>query len=205
MRFRKRTGILGVLAVVIFAIPGLLLAAGQTLVKHQNLSDMVAEADRIYRGQVTSAKASELEINGSSIPTTTYRILISEHFKGDVEEQKGDQRVAVLRAVGTDKKYLRIEGNFAQLPVLPDLPNLEVGSEYLIFANAPNAHGLSNTIGLGQGYFSISVVDSNEMAANELENLGLFKDMGTSMPAKGAVAYSELADMIRAEIAGGQQ
>lgn len=205
MRFRIVTGTLGVLMAVILAIPSPTLASGQTFVRHQNLSEIVAEADRIYRGKVTSTKIENVEINGSSLATTTFKILVTEHFKGEVEEQKGDKRVAILRVAGTNKPYVRVQGDFAQLSLLPEPPRLKVGDEYLFFTNAPNAHGLSNTIGLGQGYFGINTVDDNELAANQLQNLGLFKDMGTSMPSKGAVAYAELANMIRAEIAGGQQ
>lgn len=202
MRNVKVPATLGVLAVVLFILPGVLLAAVQTLVLHQNLAEMVAEADRIYRGTVTSIEAGDVDINGTLVPATTYRIRITDHFKGAVDQEKDDLRIAELRVVGTMKKFLRTEGDFAQLPVLPELPRLEVGEEYLLFTNSPNAYGLSNTIGLGQGYFSITFAGSAEVCANQLDNLGLFNNMGTGMPSKGAVAYAELASIIRAEIAG---
>ena len=205
MRLSRLTGSSGVLAAVLLAFPGLLFAA-QAFVKHQNLSEMVAEADRIYRGQVISINTGDLEINGASIPTATYRILVTDHFKGEVDQQKGEQKVAELRVVGTHKKFLSVNGDLASMPVLPDLPQLKIGEEYLLLTNAPNQYGLSNTIGLGQGYFQISFTDDGEVCANQLDNLGLFKSMGVSMPAKGPVAYDDLAALIRAEMAtGGQQ
>ena len=206
MRFKRVTGASAVLAALLMAFPGMLLAAGQAIVKQQNLSEMVAEADRVYRGTVISVNSGNLEINGRELPTTTFRIAIKEHFKGDVDEQKGDKMIAILQVAGSNKKYLRTEGDMAMLQVLPAPPQLKKGSDYLFLTNAPNAHGLSNTIGLAQGYFSISNIGGGEMAANSLDNLGLFRDMGAGLPPKGAVAYRELADMIRSEInsAGGQ-
>ena len=196
---RRSTGLLAALAL---AVPGLLFAAGQTYVKQQNLAEMVAEADRIYRGTVLGVDAGATDVNGRSLPTTTFRIRVTELLKGSVDEQKGEVQIAELRVVGSEKKYLRVEGNMALLNNLPAPPQLRVGEDYLLFTNAPNSYGLSNTIGLAQGWFSISQQGTDEVCENSLNNLGLFRNMGGNRPAKGAIAYGELTDLIRAEIAG---
>lgn len=188
------------LAALLLVAPAALFAAGQAIVLHQNLSEMTAEANRIYRGTVQAVEEGSVDLAGTTLPATTYRIAVSELFKGDVDQQKGDLRAVELKIVGTSKSILRMEGDLAVMSVLPAPPALVIGDDYLFFTNAPNAYGLANTIGLGQGYFHITGVGKAELAANELDNLGLFKGMGEGFPAKGAVSYDALAELIRAEL-----
>jgi hypothetical protein len=78
------------------------------------------------------------------------------------------------------------------LSALPELPELGVGEDYVLFTTKPSAVGLSTTVGLGQGAFKLFVSeDGEELAANELNNAGLFN---------GPVTYTQLASAIRAEL-----
>lgn len=177
-----------------------LLGAGQAIVLKQNLSQMVAAAERIYRGTVLSAEEVTVEIGGGQIPATSYQIGVTEHFKGDVDLQKDDQAVVELKMVGNTKPVLRVEGDLAVLPVLPEMPRLAVGGDYLLLTNAANANGLAATIGLAQGSFQISGEGKVETAVNGLNNAGLFAGMVGDFPAEGPISYDTLAAAIRAEL-----
>jgi len=71
-------------------------------------------------------------------------------------------------------------------------PDLQVGSDYVLFTTAPSAVGLSTTVGLSQGLFHIfNDANGRELAANGLGNQGIFG---------GPVSYSEFKAAIGAEI-----
>ena len=53
-----------------------------------------------------------------------------------------------------------------QLSVLPELPRLQVGSDYLLITTPPSTIGLSITVGLGQGLFQLSGKPGQELAIN---------------------------------------
>ena len=127
----------------------------------------------------------------------TYRLQVDESFKGSYIT-KGDVQIAEIKMLRTLKTAPATNGAVQRLPILPELPQLKVGKDYLVFATAPSAVGLCTTVGLGQGYFSFVFRNKEEMAVNGFGNAGLFKDMPTAGPASpGAVLYSELADLIR--------
>jgi hypothetical protein len=101
-------------------------------------------------------------------------------------------------------------GNLRSAVLLPRMPDLVVGSSYLVMTTRPSTIGLSTTVGLGQGCFRISQVGKEEQATNEANNAGLFRDMApppslgaraavtsTSPAAGGAISYASLADRIR--------
>ena len=101
-------------------------------------------------------------------------------------------------------------GNAVRYSPLPDLPSLNLGSDYLLFATAPSAIGLSTTLGLGQGRFDLLKKSEDDLqAVNGFNNLGLFKGTRTAsfaiggphLPVSGPVSYSLLAGQIRAELA----
>ena len=93
------------------------------------------------------------------------------------------------------------------------MPELAIGQTYLVFTTQPSAIGLSAIVGLGQGAFRIEQVGKDEVAVNEVNNSGLFRDMtAPSAPAarslaapphppvsrrSGPISYDELARQIR--------
>ena len=98
--------------------------------------------------------------------------------------------VVVIRMLGSIKEA-PASGEIQKVSVLPDLPRLEMGHDYVLFTTPPSAIGLSTTVGLGQGTFRVYTEAKQEMAANELDNAGIFQ---------GPVSYAELASAIRQEL-----
>jgi hypothetical protein len=75
-----------------------------------------------------------------------------------------------------------------------DVPRLKMGSDYLLFTTRPSEIGLSTTVGLGQGAFSVYSEDKQDWAVNEFDNMGLGID------GSGPAPYSELAAKIQARL-----
>ena len=69
------------------------------------------------------------------IPTITYRLRVSERFKGDFPATSGGDMIVSIRSV--DLKAI-------------ELPRLAVGEEYLLMTTMPSPAGLSTVVGLGQ-------------------------------------------------------
>lgn len=204
LRFRWQR-ILTLTALVAFLAPPL----GASTVMQLNLTELVNRADRIYRGKVLSATEGTIDVAGGQLPIVTYRIAVDELFRGDVAVVKG-VRIAEIKMLGKPRAIR--QGNLQFVSTLPDLPQLVIGEEYLLFATRPSAIGLSTTVGLGQGFFSIRRENKEMTAVNAVNNNGLFRDMvaapaaaqalsATATPGTGPVAYDELARMIRGLLA----
>ncbi|MDP9144058.1 MAG: hypothetical protein M3N43_05090 [Actinomycetota bacterium] len=171
-----------------------------------NLEQLCQRAGQIFRGTVLSARVGTIEAGGGRIPTVTYRIQVDESFKGEFQTVKG-RSIAEIRMVG--KAAMTESGNQQLLPVLKDVPNLEVGKTYLLLTTRPSAVGLSTTVGLGQGAFRLYGKSGQEQAVNEFGNRGLFKETAktarvtaASPAGAGPVPYAMLADRIRAIVGG---
>jgi hypothetical protein len=70
------------------------------------------------------------------------------------------------------------------------MPVLSVGQTYLVFTTQPSGVGLSTTVGLGQGCFRVYGKGDSQMAVNEVNNTGLFRDMQPAAAAAGAALRS---------------
>lgn len=193
----KKTGAV-LLLFVAAAIVAPQLDAGQAFVKHQNLAEMCDEAAMIYRGKVLDIRSDTKELAGGELPVVTYRVEVTESFKGDFVA-KGDKRYAEFTVAGSFKPVLKRVGDYAQLNVLPDPPALRIGEEYLLLTNAPNEHGLSNTIGMAQGCFHVNGVGKAETVMNGAGNRGLFHGMPQQglEAAEGGLSYAEISQIIR--------
>ena len=71
-----------------------------------------------------------------------------------------------------------------------DIPRLQKGGDYLLFASPESAIGLSTTVGLGQGAFKVAPLEGELHAVNEFNNAGL----GLNGP--GPVRYVDLSARI---------
>jgi hypothetical protein len=184
--------------VVLFVMAAAPLAA--TTVMQFNLAEMVERADLIYRGQVLSATEGTVAIGGGQLNVVTYRIEVDELFRGAVVETKGI-RIAQLKMLGKQPSVRR--GDLLFVSPLPAMPVLTAGRDYVVFATRPSAVGLSSTVGLGQGCFSIYQNGKDETAVNEINNSGLFRGMAaraaSAAPAssEGPLPYTDLAAQIR--------
>lgn len=159
-----------------------------TLVQQLSMQDLCDRAGLIIRGTVLEITPGSINVGGGELPIVTYRIKVDEDFLGNVSIEKG-VRIAEISMVGNLKNA--DSGTLTHFSALPDLPQLRIGGEYLLLTTPPSAAGLSSTVGLGQGCFSITYQDKEAMAVNELGNAGLFN---------GPVAYADLADQIRSAI-----
>jgi hypothetical protein len=180
------------------ALALLLLAAAApvaaTTVLKMDLDDLADRADLIFRATVLAVEPGTVAVGGGELPTVTYRLRVDEAFKGEFDAAGKDAPVVEVTVVGSLKDSPYQQGDSARFSALPRAPRLERGGEYLLFTTAPSAIGLSTTVGLGQGAFKIFLsADRQEMAVNELGNLGLFD---------GPVTYTDLAHAIRAEVGG---
>lgn len=178
-------------------------------VMQMNLGEMVQRADRIYRGTVVSSSEGSVQAGGGQLPITIYKLRVDESFLGEFTEEKG-MRLAEIRTLGKLTPVRR--GDLRSTVVLPRMPELQIGQSYLVLQTRPSAIGLSTTVGLGQGCFTISQAGKDELAINEANNSGLFRDMpapaargiarASANAAPGsAISYAELAGRIRGLVA----
>lgn len=190
MKSRLSLGFIGLLA-------GLVTASSTSLassVKHFDLDQLAVSADRVFRGTVIDVKPGTKMLGGARLPTTTYRIQVTEVFKGSFTIQKGNTRYAEVTMIGSPKVSQR-EGKLTHFSIFREVPRLQVGREYLLFTTRPSSAGLSTTVGLAQGCFDIDTSTSNQLTSNRAGNVGLARGI------RGAVPYSQLAARVRASLA----
>ena len=134
---------------------GALCAAslGAAMVKDMDLTEACNNADKIFRGTVVAATEGVVAVAGGQLPTVTYSVEVNEAFKGQFITKDG-KSYAEIQMLGTLKP--KTVGNYQQASVLPELPQLVVGEEYVLMTTAPSAVGLSVPVGLGQGVYSLS-------------------------------------------------
>jgi hypothetical protein len=175
------------------AFLALLLAAPSleaAMVARMDLEDLALNAAHIFRGTVMDVEQSSIAVGGGELPVVVVTLRVDETFKGDFGSGK-DAMVREIRMLGSIKDETRMAGGQQHLAVLPGMPRLERGHDYVLVTTAPSAAGLSTTVGLGQGSFRVFTQDRQEMAANELDNAGLFA---------GPVTYAALADAIHGAV-----
>jgi hypothetical protein len=185
--------------VTVAAVLAVCLPLSAATVLQLNLGQMVDRADRIFRGTVLDVREGTVQAGGGELPVVIYRLEVEEAFKGTFQEVKGLQ-IAEITMVG---KLKAVDASTARfLSALPELPKLRVGQDYLLLTTAPSAVGLSTTVGLGQGAFTLSGKPGQELAVNGNNNLGLgLETTGFAPPpSEGPVPYSTLAEQIRGHL-----
>jgi hypothetical protein len=202
MRLARLLPILIVAALVVAAGSNL----GASMVAQLNLAQMCARSHMIYRGTILSSTEGTVEVGGGQLPVVTHRVRVDETFRGEVQEVKG-LRITELTTIGKIASVRR--GDLMSIPAPPRMPQMTVGRTYLFLTTRPSAVGLSATVGLGQGCFYIYRDGKDEVAVNEANNNGLFRDMdmtavraraarAESISHAGPLPYDELARQIRA-------
>ena len=167
-----------------------------TTVMSYNLEAMTDSADLIFRGTVLDVAEVSVEAGGSTLPAIKYTMRVDEAFKGSYTTVKGEQ-IAEIMMVGSMKQYMA-----GQAPI-PGFPLLRVGGDYLLMVAPEGPVGLTSTMGLGQGAFTVFEDPGSRevMALNGANNASLFKGMDVDMPESGPVAYDSLAAQIRESLA----
>lgn len=163
------------------------MTASAALVVQMGLSDLVGNADKVFRGTVLTKEPGTVFAGGSELSTVIYTIRVDDALKGDF----GAKPVVTLTMLGNLKADVT-NGNIKRLSMLDLNPDLQLGSDYVLFTTAPSSVGLSTTVGLSQGLFRIfNDANGHELTANGLGNQGIFG---------GPVSYSEFKAAISAEI-----
>ncbi len=170
-----------------------LTQAGATMLMHFDLAALTDRADRIFRGTVVDVEQSSIEAGGGELPMVIYRLRVEDSLKGDADVVKGDEAYVEIRMVGSIKDEAP-QDDIVRFDMFRDVPRLKMGSDYLLFTTRPSEIGLSTTVGLGQGAFSVYSQDKQEWAVNEFGNMGLGID------GSGPAPYSELAAKIQARL-----
>lgn len=174
-------------ALVFLALAAICASSLQaTMVLKMGLGEMCDRAGNIFRGTVVSVTPGSISVGGEELQTMDYQIAVTDPIKGNFDSKDGES-VTTVRMLAPIKN--QTDGDVVRFSKLPDLPRLEVGGDYLLLATTPTVSGLSTTVGLGQGCFSID--KKSEMTANEIGNHGLYD---------GPVAYQTIADDIRAAL-----
>jgi hypothetical protein len=190
---RRRTAAAGVVLLLSAA------AAQATTLVQMNMKDLVTRADKVFRGTVVAIDTTTVRAGGGDLPVIVYKLRVQEVFKGNFDEHNGEP-VIELKMLGLAKAD-RGSGPVQSRNVLRDLPRFEMGREYVLFTTAPSAIGLSTTVGLGQGAFTILGAGKEEMTVNAFNNAGLNRGQERPvLPGQGAVPYTRLAQAIRAAL-----
>lgn len=181
MSFRRMGLVILALSLVVVAVPG----AEAAIVAKMDMSDLTHNAHQIFRGTVVDVEQTTVAIGGGELPAIIVQVRVDEVLKGDL----GDK--VEIKMLGSVKDAPVTAGNAQRVDILPNLPQLNVGGDYLLFTTEPSSIGLSTTVGLGQGAFRVYLDDQQEVASNELNNAGLFS---------GPVSYAALTAAIDAEL-----
>ncbi len=164
--------------------------AGATMLLQMDLDELVRRADRIFRGTVIDVEQSSVAAGGGELPMVVYRLRIEEMLKGEADVVKGDESYVEIRMVGSIKDEAS-QGDLQRFSMFRDVPRLRMGSDYLLLTTPESSVGLSTTVGLGQGAFSVFSRDKTDYAVNQFDNAGL------GMDGSGAVPYADLVAAIK--------
>jgi hypothetical protein len=177
---RERRFGIGLVLSALLCLPIPLFASA--IVKQMDLSEVCARAAMIFRGTIVDVTEGKVAAGGGELPTVTYRIKVTEAFKGDFTTKDGVSYAEVTMLVRLKSAPRDGVQHFSALPTLP---SYEIGSDHVLMVTAPSAIGLSAPVGLAQGSYSISTRNKTEMAQNALGKM---------------LSYGDLADQIRAVV-----
>ena len=163
--------------------------AEATTVLRLTLEQMVGRAGNVFRATVVDVRGGTINVGGGTLPTTTYSLRVEESFKGGFDKEGATVEVTM---VGTIKREPVQIGSHHKFSVLPEVPRLDIGSDYLLITTTPSTAGLSTTVGLGQGAFSIFTSNRQELAVNAVGNANIGQ--------QGPITYSALSAQIRAAL-----
>ncbi|HEY1090717.1 MAG TPA: hypothetical protein VGE47_06485 [Burkholderiaceae bacterium] len=140
----------------------------------QNLTQMIAKADRIVTGRVMAVKDG---ISAEGVPFTEVTLKLSEGAQRGLKSRKSGRAAApgegnyTFRQYGLLKPRRMGDGRYMLPAKIEGMPTWRVGEQVMSFMNKPAARtGLVTPVGLAQGKLTIS----GSKAANSFNNVGLF-------------------------------
>ena len=156
-----------------------------TTMLKMDLGELASRSGQIFRGTVVDVEQGTIAIGGGELPAVSYRLKVDEMFKGSADVVKGDEQFIEIRMVGSIKE-IRNDGQLVHISAFRDVPRLQMGSDYLLLVTPDSAVGLSTTVGLGQGAFSVYTLNKQTFAVNQFNNAGL------GLAGSGPVSYDDL-------------
>jgi len=146
---------LAIAALVCQAVPAATL-------QQLSVDQMTSAATAIVRARVTSSSAS---FTGSTIDTH-YKLQVTESWKGFTP-------VEVMVPGGVASGYRQS---------FPGVPQLTVGTEYLMFLWTSSSTGITHLVGLSQGLFNLSAQsDGSTLATRPLIGETILDDLGRNV------------------------
>ena len=202
----RRMCVLGVaLLVCLVLLPMPAAAQRDARVLHQNLADMVAEAQTIVLGRVVSVKA-EPHPEFENLKTIVVTLDVQEVLKGQATRQL------------TFRQYVSHPLDFK------GRLGYSSGQEMLLLLIKPSQFGLSSPAGLEQGRFRVNTdAYGNRTVVNGLNNAGLFRNVQKTAPkldaqlaalparqlltqhASGPISFDDFKTVVQTLVAGSQQ
>jgi hypothetical protein len=154
--------------------------AQATQLPPQNLSQMIAKADLIVSGEVTSVKDGIQD----GVPYTEVTLKVAGSAKRDLAPKSS----YTFRQFGLLKARRMADGRYLLPAKIEGMPSWHVGERVMTFMNKPATKtGLSTPVGLAQGKLSIN----GSKAANSFNNVGLFD--GVQVTTRGLLRAPETA------------
>jgi len=173
--------------------------ADAAMVQKMNLQSLCDSAGAIARVEVAAVEEATVPVPGGELPVRIYTLTVREALKGvsAADRAQGTFTLTMLDAARLPRT--KSAGNLQHIAVLPDLPVLEPGGEYLLMTTAPSAGGLATTVGLGQGLFHVVPgAHGVEQVRNGLDNIGLLDGMATPKSiTTDALTYGQITHLIR--------
>jgi hypothetical protein len=161
-------------------IPVLLIAIAAHAATLQQLSmdQMNQLATSVVRARVTGLSADFAATPGSPMIYTHYKLAVSEVWKGAAATE--------VLLPGGDVQGVKQS--------FPGVPELHVGSEYILFLWKSPSTGIVHTLGLTQGIFEISTAADGSVVANRKQSGELMLDASGHRISDRAVGM-KLADL----------
>ena len=145
-------------------------AAHAVKLKPQNLTQLIADADQIVAGKVTSVTDG---VNERGMPYTEITIAVADSAKGQL---RGGKRYT-FRQFGLLEPRKMPNGRVLVAVTPEGFPQWQQGEQVIAFLHRPATRtGLQTTAGLAQGKLTLL----NGRVANEFNNRGLFEGVKIS-------------------------
>lgn len=183
-------------AMMVIAIFAITLSTSQaTTLQKLGLNDITERADKIFRGVVTNVEQSSMELGGAQIPVVRYQLRVLDQLKGTADMVKGENAFVEITMVGSIKSVVPRNDGYARFEMFRDIPQLDIGSDYVLFTTPPSRAGLSTMVGLGQGAFNVFSDDKQDMVINQFGNANIDQANGSAM------TYTTLKQAVTAAMA----
>jgi hypothetical protein len=188
VRPRRRAPAPASIVVIAMILLGSVGSSAATTMRHHPLTELVAEAERVFVGLCVDARDGALaQPDGGAIPYTEYTFEVREVIKGSLGAR------LTIRQYGVRQPRPTPGGTLAVVSRVPAMPVYLPGQETLLFLVGDSTLGLTSPVGLGQGAFRVAIDGGQRRAVNGFNNAGLFRGMSAAALRGQALAPEEAA------------